>query len=404
MTKENQLTSLLHLLVERLDGYSVDLVPMEDGARTGEPAKPGFSVGPGKSVRLEDIADIFTHDGGRQRRALEAIERIIGENIVQNDQPNRMLIDGKWHTGPIVDAALKILEGIKSVASASLYHLQDNTSPALTWSATVLGYNSGPYMLSEEAEEAKPWSLIIEGETTVRTYASAEEAKGAAQKHADRHSYPTLNSKAERLRDELFEEIQEAQADSQWGSAMYWKINALLSAALPSLRPRIKIRDVADSFYAQGYRDNRGEKWAAVFDTLRHFRLSNMADEDGGAYALVDLMSRDKASIADGEWEMVVLSDDILSALQSDAPNADEREDPHPDDLAVDRFALALKTKLAKKRDEGRGGWDRKDECTGQYLSHLLREHVEKGDPVDVGNFAMMLHQRDERIEREKAE
>lgn len=71
---------------------------------------------------------------------------------------------------------------------------------------------------------------------------------------------------------------------------------------------------------------------------------------------------------------------------------------PHPDDLAVDRFAVAMKAKLAKKRAEGRGGWEDKDQCSAEFLSDLLREHVEKGDPVDVANLAMMLHQRDELI------
>lgn len=70
----------------------------------------------------------------------------------------------------------------------------------------------------------------------------------------------------------------------------------------------------------------------------------------------------------------------------------------HPDDLAVDRFASAMKAKLAKKRSEGRGGWDNDDKSIGVLLSNLLREHVEKGDPLDVGNLAMMLHQRGERI------
>lgn len=74
------------------------------------------------------------------------------------------------------------------------------------------------------------------------------------------------------------------------------------------------------------------------------------------------------------------------------------RDDIHPDDLAVERFATAMKAKLAKKRDEGRSGWEDKDDCSQLFLSQLLREHVEKGDPVDVGNLAMMLHQRDERI------
>lgn len=72
--------------------------------------------------------------------------------------------------------------------------------------------------------------------------------------------------------------------------------------------------------------------------------------------------------------------------------------DNHPDALAVDRFAAAMKAKLAAKRAEGHGGWDDKEDCSQLFLSQLLREHVEKGDPLDVGNFAMMLHQREERI------
>lgn len=71
-----------------------------------------------------------------------------------------------------------------------------------------------------------------------------------------------------------------------------------------------------------------------------------------------------------------------------------EPSEPHPDDLAVDRFAVAMKAKLALKRSQGRGGWQDPAQCTVAFLSQLLREHVAKGDPVDVGNLAMMIHQR----------
>jgi hypothetical protein len=70
----------------------------------------------------------------------------------------------------------------------------------------------------------------------------------------------------------------------------------------------------------------------------------------------------------------------------------------HPDDAAVDRFAIAMKAKLAKKRAEGRGGWDSRAECSTERLSYLLVQHIIKGDPLDVGNLAMMLHQRGDRI------
>lgn len=69
----------------------------------------------------------------------------------------------------------------------------------------------------------------------------------------------------------------------------------------------------------------------------------------------------------------------------------------HTDDLAVDRFAEAMKDKLAKKRAEGRGGWE---DCPGEMLSKMLVDHVEKGDPVDVANFCMMLHQSNQRIKQ----
>lgn len=81
------------------------------------------------------------------------------------------------------------------------------------------------------------------------------------------------------------------------------------------------------------------------------------------------------------------------------SPETQTVGDQHPDDIAVDRFAAAMKAKLAKKRAEGRGGWDNPDECSIAFLSTLLRTHIAKGDPVDVGNFAMMIHQRGGMIE-----
>lgn len=66
----------------------------------------------------------------------------------------------------------------------------------------------------------------------------------------------------------------------------------------------------------------------------------------------------------------------------------------HPDDVAVDIFAARMKRKLARKRGEGRGGWNDPASCHVSTLARYLVEHVGKGDPVDVANFAMMLHQR----------
>lgn len=82
-----------------------------------------------------------------------------------------------------------------------------------------------------------------------------------------------------------------------------------------------------------------------------------------------------------------------LRAMLAAAPQPPVVEQ-HTDDAAVNRFAEAMKAKLAVARDKGRGGWDDPAQCTVEYLAKLLVDHIAKGDPIDVANFAMMLHQR----------
>lgn len=68
----------------------------------------------------------------------------------------------------------------------------------------------------------------------------------------------------------------------------------------------------------------------------------------------------------------------------------------HPDNLAVDRFATAMKTKLAEGRTNGWNSWD-KPWVKDEQLAELLVEHLPKGNPgnfEDIANFAMMLQQR----------
>nr|WP_240348670.1 hypothetical protein [Pseudomonas viridiflava] len=69
----------------------------------------------------------------------------------------------------------------------------------------------------------------------------------------------------------------------------------------------------------------------------------------------------------------------------------------HPDNLAVNHFATAMKTKLAEARAKGlRGRSDTR--VQDGTLAEMLVEHIPKGNPgnfEDIANFAMMLHQRD---------
>ena len=65
------------------------------------------------------------------------------------------------------------------------------------------------------------------------------------------------------------------------------------------------------------------------------------------------------------------------------------------DTKGVERFAVAMTAKLAKKRAEGAGGWNRPHECSMERLQKLLAASVAKGDPVDIANFAMMIWNRE---------
>ena len=64
------------------------------------------------------------------------------------------------------------------------------------------------------------------------------------------------------------------------------------------------------------YKAARGAAWNVVFRTLRKHRMSNMVDADDAVnYPLVDLLTADGRSIADGEMQMVELADEITLAL-----------------------------------------------------------------------------------------
>lgn len=66
------------------------------------------------------------------------------------------------------------------------------------------------------------------------------------------------------------------------------------------------------------------------------------------------------------------------------------------DNAAVEVLSMNMKAKLAGQRAKGYRGWN--NDCTQQRLSDLLRECVEKGDPVDVANFCAFLLSRGETI------
>lgn len=64
------------------------------------------------------------------------------------------------------------------------------------------------------------------------------------------------------------------------------------------------------------------------------------------------------------------------------------------DQHCVNHFAHAMSAKMAVSAAKGRSGWDDRKRVSDNDLRLMLREHVEKGDPIDVANFCMMLYMR----------
>ena len=67
------------------------------------------------------------------------------------------------------------------------------------------------------------------------------------------------------------------------------------------------------------------------------------------------------------------------------------------DEMALQNFTQAMREKLKHARENGRQGWHASNVCNLEELARMFYEHVEKGDLVDIANFAMFLHQREGR-------
>lgn len=57
----------------------------------------------------------------------------------------------------------------------------------------------------------------------------------------------------------------------------------------------------------------------------------------------------------------------------------------------VDNFAARMKAKLTLKSMQGWNGWQT---CPIDDLENGLKNHIEKGDMVDVANYALMIDAR----------
>lgn len=76
------------------------------------------------------------------------------------------------------------------------------------------------------------------------------------------------------------------------------------------------------------------------------------------------------------------------ASMAPQPPALGSEPDMNSDDNAIHIFTKLMAHKMARSAEKGRSGWQ---QCSQDSLSQMLREHVEKGDPIDVANFCMML-------------
>lgn len=128
---------------------------------------------------------------------------------------------------------------------------------------------------------------------------------------------------------------------------------------------------------------------------VRRADADALANENEDAWSILPV---DRCALPPKGWACTLVNGHEGPCPTLAATGKQQVGEVHPDDVAVDDFAVEMKVKMAAARAKGRGGWEDPAQCSADDLSRMLRDHVDKGDPRDVANFCMMLHQRGEAI------
>lgn len=133
--------------------------------------------------------------------------------------------------------------------------------------------------------------------------------------------------------------------------------------------------------------------------TMNHRQAQELVDFFGGEEAHVTVADHEGGLRAwctdypeEGAVDLGSLDDELKPGQDtylrvSTASGPDDLEAMN-DDAAVRSFAHAMAAKLQATRAKGRSGWR---ECSGEDLSRMLRDLIERGDPLDVANLCMFL-------------
>lgn len=117
---------------------------------------------------------------------------------------------------------------------------------------------------------------------------------------------------------------------------------------------------------------------------------------DAGGKTIGETSYYNNVTDKDSALRLIYVAASAALGFAKDEDAEAEVEDPQRDldEAAVDRFADALKEKLAAARAKGRSGWHDTKACSLEDLAAGLVEHVGKGDPLDIGAYAMFLSHR----------
>jgi len=86
---------------------------------------------------------------------------------------------------------------------------------------------------------------------------------------------------------------------------------------------------------------------------------------------------------------------DILSIHQIERKKDNEFANQIADSQLADYANSTIREKIKKARKQGHKNWWKNEETPIAKLKEQLKEHVEKGDWVDVAIFAIMIQARE---------
>lgn len=201
------------------------------------------------------------------------------------------------------------------------------------------------------------------------------------------HGYERLHDKLVARLHDVVEDTMATRSDieQRWGPAVAQDVDACTGVG-PNRKSRNASILAKLIVHPNAAKYKAADRIANLRRTLkeRNFRTAAMYLDERYAFCEVVLPRLKRPTLAQA-------LNDAYEAVSTMVREAEAAYDWTAQDTAIDKFAAKMKAKLRKKAPERGHGWIEPEEISRDRFNTMLREHVAKGDPVDVGLFAMML-------------